>query len=251
MSKAAISHTFKKLITPSRCRECDSYVYFHGYECAECGLGCHKKCLETLAIKCGHKRLPRKMTTFGVDLAQHLTETNTTVPHLVEKCVTEIDGRGTKIKGIYRVSGVKSRVEKLCQAFENGAHLVDLSDQHPNVIANVMKLYLRQLPEPLLTFRLYPEFIRIAKECGSGTGAEGTSRAGEELRDLVGRLPRHHLACLSVLMHHLHRVATQAQLNNMPPSNLGIVFGPHVAKDFGGLGVTQFPGRHSAPNTSH
>lgn len=63
-------------------------------------------------------------------------------------------------QGIYRVSGVKSRVEKLCQAFENGAHLVDLSDQHPNVIANVLKLYLRQLPEPLLTFRLYPEFIR-------------------------------------------------------------------------------------------
>lgn len=38
------------------------------------------------------------MTTFGVDLAQHLTETNTTVPHLVVKCVAEIDGRGTKIK---------------------------------------------------------------------------------------------------------------------------------------------------------
>lgn len=230
MSKAAISHSFKKLITPSRCRECDSYVYFHGYECAECGLGCHKKCLETLAIKCGHKRLPRKMTTFGVDLAQHLTETNTTVPHLVVKCVAEIDGRGTKIKGIYRVSGVKSRVEKLCQAFENGAHLVDLSDQHPNVIANVLKLYLRQLPEPLLTFRLYPEFIRIAKECGAGTGAEGAGRAGEELRELVGRLPRHHLACLASLMHHLHRVAAHSQQNNMPPSNLGIVFGPTLLR---------------------
>ncbi|KAJ8887837.1 hypothetical protein PR048_014055 [Dryococelus australis] len=60
--------------------------------------------------------------------------------------------------GIYRVSGVKSRVEKLCQAFENGADLVDLSDMHPNVVASVLKLYLRQLPEPLLTFRLYPEF---------------------------------------------------------------------------------------------
>ena len=64
----------------------------------QCGLGCHKKCLETLAIKCGHKRLPRRLTTFGVDLAQHLTETNTTVPHLVVKCVAEIDSRGTSIK---------------------------------------------------------------------------------------------------------------------------------------------------------
>ncbi|XP_064120607.1 rho GTPase-activating protein 45-like isoform X6 [Macrobrachium nipponense] len=228
MSKAAVTHAFRKLKTPSRCRECDSYVYFHGYECAECGLGCHKKCLETLAIQCGHKRLPRKMTTFGVDLAQHLTETSTPVPHLVLKCVAEIDNRGTKIKGIYRVSGVKSRVEKLCQAFENGAHLVDLTDQHPNVIANVLKLYLRQLPEPLLTFRLYPEFIRIAKECPPGGGTE--TRTTEELRDLVRRLPRHHLNCLAVLMHHLHRVTTNAHLNNMPSSNLGIVFGPTLLR---------------------
>ncbi|CAL4067534.1 unnamed protein product, partial [Meganyctiphanes norvegica] len=229
MSKAADTHAFRKLKTPSRCRECDSYVYFHGYECGECGLACHKKCLETLAIQCGHKRLPRKMTTFGVDLGQHLSETSTPVPHLVLKCVSEIDARGTKIKGIYRVSGVKSRVEKLCQAFENGAHLVDLTDQHPNVIANVLKLYLRQLPEPLLTFRLYPEFIRIAKECPSNGGPE-SNKAADELRDLVRRLPRHHLQCLAVLMHHLHRVGNNAALNNMPSSNLGIVFGPTLLR---------------------
>nr|XP_027211306.1 rho GTPase-activating protein 29-like [Penaeus vannamei] len=229
MSKAAVTHAFRRLKTPSRCRECDSYVYFHGYECAECMLGCHKKCLETLAIQCGHKRLPRKMTTFGVDLAQHLSETNAPVPHLVLKCIAEIDAHGIKTKGIYRVSGVKSRVEKLCQAFENGAHLVDLTDQHANVIANVLKLYLRQLPEPLLTFRLYPDFIRIAKEAPVTAGTEA-GRTIEELRELVRRLPRHHLNCLTVLMHHLHRVSSFPHLNNMPSSNLGIVFGPTLLR---------------------
>lgn len=64
----------------------------------QCGLTCHKKCLETLAIQCGHKRLPRKMTTFGVDLGQHLTETATLVPHIVCKCIDEIDSRGRLIK---------------------------------------------------------------------------------------------------------------------------------------------------------
>lgn len=58
------------------------------------------------------------------------------------------------------MSGVKSKVEKICQAFENGADLVDLTDIHPNVIANVLKLYLRQLPESLLTSRLYSDFVR-------------------------------------------------------------------------------------------
>ena len=120
MSKAAVTHTFRKLKTPSRCRECDSYVYFQGLECIEvcsmrhlfgihdqinwnewtlqCGLSCHKKCLESLTIQCGHKRLPRKMTTFGVDLSQHLSETRTNVPPIMAKCINEIDARGIHTK---------------------------------------------------------------------------------------------------------------------------------------------------------
>ena len=49
------------------------------------------------------------------------------------------------IQGIYRVNGAKSRVEKLCQAFENGKELVELSDLSPHDISNVLKLYLRQV----------------------------------------------------------------------------------------------------------
>ena len=49
------------------------------------------------------------------------------------------------LKGIYRVNGAKSRVEKLCQAFENGKELVELSDLYPHDISNVLKLYLRQV----------------------------------------------------------------------------------------------------------
>lgn len=48
-------------------------------------------------------------------------------------------------QGIYRVNGAKSRVEKLCQAFENGKDLVELSDLSPHDISNVLKLYLRQV----------------------------------------------------------------------------------------------------------
>ena len=228
MSKAAVTHRFRKLKTPSRCRECDSYVYFQGYDCQDCGLSSHKKCLETLAIQCGHKRLPRKMTTFGVDLTQHLQETSSQVPPLVCKCVHEIETRGLKFKGIYRVSSAKPKVEKLCQTFENGAELVDLTDVHPPVIANVLKLYLRQLPEPLLTCNLYRDFIRIAELCpapgGEATISEDTAVA--ELRELCRRLPRSHLFTLGFLMHHLRRVACEHESNNMPASNLAIVLGP-------------------------
>ena len=49
------------------------------------------------------------------------------------------------LQGIYRVSAVKSKVERLCQSFETDCEEVDLSEHHPNVIANVLKLYLRQV----------------------------------------------------------------------------------------------------------
>lgn len=52
---------------------------------------------------------------------------------------------GSFPQGIYRVNGAKSRVEKLCQAFENGKDLVELSELSPHDISNVLKLYLRQV----------------------------------------------------------------------------------------------------------
>ncbi|NWY34571.1 HMHA1 protein, partial [Pheucticus melanocephalus] len=61
LSKAAQTHRLRKLRAPSKCRECNSYVYFQGAECEECNLACHKKCLETLAIQCGHKKLQGKL----------------------------------------------------------------------------------------------------------------------------------------------------------------------------------------------
>ncbi|XP_035220982.1 rho GTPase-activating protein 45-like isoform X2 [Stegodyphus dumicola] len=232
MSKAAETHTFRRLKTPSRCRECDSYVYFHGFECLECGLASHKKCLESLAIQCGRKRLPRKMTTFGVDLTTHANESGEEIPYIVNKCIAEVEDKGFCLKGIYRVSGVKSKVEKLCQSFENGAELVDLDGVHPNVVSNVLKLYLRQLPEPLLTYRLYPDFIKVAKDYPAQKSDDNLATVGavEDLRKLVQRLPPVHLSTLACLMHHLQKVSQHSDHNNMPPSNLGIVFGPTLLR---------------------
>lgn len=55
-------------------------------------------------------------------------------------------------QGIYRVNGVKTRVEKLCQAFENGKELVELSQCSPHDISNVLKLYLRQVRQGMHSY---------------------------------------------------------------------------------------------------
>ncbi|XP_028283061.1 rho GTPase-activating protein 29-like isoform X2 [Parambassis ranga] len=247
MSKAAQTHKLRKLRAPSKCRECDSLVVFHGAECEECSLACHKKCLETLAIQCGHKKLQGRLHLFGIDFAQASKNNSDGIPFIIKKCTSEIESRALNIKGIYRVNGAKSRVEKLCQAFENGKDLVELSDLSPHDISNVLKLYLRQLPEPLILYRFYNDFIGLAKECQrviveevdkpQGTQAgekDGPSiqlnRVIFKIRDLLRQLPSANYRTLRYLIAHLNRVTEQAEENKMTASNLGIIFGPTLVK---------------------
>ncbi|XP_073704661.1 rho GTPase-activating protein 29 isoform X2 [Garra rufa] len=245
MSKAAQTHKLRKLRAPSKCRECDSLVVFHGAECEECSLACHKKCLETLAIQCGHKKLQGRLHLFGIDFAQAAKNSPDGIPFIIKKCTSEIESRALNIKGIYRVNGAKSRVEKLCQAFENGKDLVELSDLHPHDISNVLKLYLRQLPEPLILYRYYNDIIGLAKETQNMEETDTTKEKspGEQLclsielkrvifkiRDLLRQLPAAHYKTLQFLITHLHRVSEQAEENKMTASNLGIIFGPTLIK---------------------
>ncbi|XP_045919894.1 rho GTPase-activating protein 29 isoform X1 [Micropterus dolomieu] len=250
MSKAAQTHKLRKLRAPSKCRECDSLVVFHGAECEECSLACHKKCLETLAIQCGHKKLQGKLHLFGIDFTQAAKNSQDGIPFIIRKCTSEIENRALNIKGIYRVNGAKSRVEKLCQAFENGKHLVELSELYPHDISNVLKLYLRQLPEPLILFRYYNDFIGLAKESQRIIVEElealrlsptpvapapvqvsvELNRVLFKIKDLLRQLPPAHYKTLQFLIEHLHRVTEQSEENKMTASNLGIIFGPTLIK---------------------
>uniref|UniRef100_A0A452ER18 Rho GTPase activating protein 45 n=1 Tax=Capra hircus TaxID=9925 RepID=A0A452ER18_CAPHI len=245
LSKAARTHRLRKLRTPAKCRECNSYVYFQGAECEECCLACHKKCLETLAIQCGHKKLQGHLQLFGQDFSHAARSTPDGVPFIIKKCIFEIEQRALRTKGIYRVNGVKTRVEKLCQAFENGKELVELSQASPHDISNVLKLYLRQLPEPLISFRLYHELVGMAKdslkaEAEAKAASRGRPDATESeaaamamagrLRELLRDLPRENWATLRYLMRHLRRIVEVEQDNKMTPGNLGIVFGPTLLR---------------------
>uniref|UniRef100_A0A673CI91 Rho GTPase-activating protein 29 n=1 Tax=Sphaeramia orbicularis TaxID=375764 RepID=A0A673CI91_9TELE len=235
MSKAAQTHKLRKLRAPSKCRECDGLVVFHGAECEECSLACHKKCLETLAIQCGHKKLQGRLHLFGIDFTQAAKNSQDGIPFIIRKCTSEIENRALNIKGIYRVNGAKSRVEKLCQAFENGKDLVELSELYPHDISNVLKLYLRQLPEPLILFRYYNDFIGLAKESQSVIVEElevsvELNRVLFKIKDLLRHLPPTHYKTLQFLIEHLHRVSEQAEENKMTASNLGIIFGPTLIK---------------------
>uniref|UniRef100_A0A674NME0 Rho GTPase-activating protein 10 n=1 Tax=Takifugu rubripes TaxID=31033 RepID=A0A674NME0_TAKRU len=133
---------------------------------------------------------------------------------------------GINDQGLYRVVGVSSKVQKLLNLMIGKANEVDLSasdDWDIKTITSSLKLYLRSLPEPLMTYGLYKEFISPAK------GESPDSRI-QAVHCLVHKLPERNRQVLGLLMKHLANVAAHSKNNLMTVANLGVVFGPTLMR---------------------
>lgn len=99
---------------------------------------------------------------FGIELTTLLSAHNANLPFVVTKCVAEVEARGLTIEGIYRLSGFAEEVDAIKLAFDKDGEKADLSqEKYPNinVITGALKLYLRLLPIPLITFLVHPLLI--------------------------------------------------------------------------------------------
>uniref|UniRef100_A0A8C0K1B6 BCR activator of RhoGEF and GTPase n=1 Tax=Canis lupus dingo TaxID=286419 RepID=A0A8C0K1B6_CANLU len=118
------------------------------------------------------KRMPSRKQTgvFGVKIAVVTKRERSKVPYIVRQCVEEIERRGMEEVGIYRVSGVATDIQALKAAFDvnNKDVSVMMSEMDVNAIAGTLKLYFRELPEPLFTDEFYPNFAE-------GIGEQGRS----------------------------------------------------------------------------
>ncbi|XP_058023472.1 GEM-interacting protein isoform X3 [Ahaetulla prasina] len=228
LSSAAQTHRLRKLRGPSKCRECENFMV-NGIECEECLLTCHKKCLETLLINCGHQKLPARASLFGIDFSDVPRDFPEEVPFIVMKCTSEIEARALGVQGIYRISGAKARMERLCQAFENGRRLVELSEHSPHDITGVLKHFLKELSSPVLPFKLYEDFMAFSRNLQK-SGDNSETDPIKTTKDLLSKLPATNYNTIRHLIAHLYRVAERYQENKMSPNNLGIIFGPTLIR---------------------
>lgn len=145
----------------------------------------------------------------------------------VKKSISAIESRGINDQGLYRVVGVSSKVQKLLSIMiDEKSNEVDLSgseDWDVKTITSALKLYLRSLPEPLMTYGLYKDFISPAK----GDSPETRIQA---IHCLVHKLPERNRQVLGLLMKHLANVAAHSPQNLMTVANLGVVFGPTLMR---------------------
>ncbi|XP_061461217.1 active breakpoint cluster region-related protein isoform X2 [Rhineura floridana] len=173
------------------------------------------------------KRTPSKKQTgvFGVKISVVTKRERSKVPYIVRQCVEEVEKRGIDEVGIYRISGVATDIQALKAAFDSNSKdiLMMLSDMDINAIAGTLKLYFRELPEPLLTDRLYPAFME-------GIALSDPSAKENCMMHLLRSLPDPNLITFLFLLEHLKRVAEKEPINKMSLHNLATVFGPTLLR---------------------
>ncbi|XP_017315131.1 active breakpoint cluster region-related protein isoform X1 [Ictalurus punctatus] len=173
------------------------------------------------------KRTPSKKQSgvFGVKISVVTKRERSKVPYIVRQCIEEVEKRGIDEVGIYRISGVATDIQALKAAFDSNTKdiLMMLSDMDINAIAGTLKLYFRELPEPLLTDRLYPAFME-------GIALSDPAAKENCMMHLLRSLPDPNLITFLTLLEHLKRVAEKEPVNKMSLHNLGTVFGPTLLR---------------------
>ncbi|KAF9807083.1 hypothetical protein IEO21_08394 [Rhodonia placenta] len=176
-------------------------VYYYNYNVGEC-----------------------KDLIFGVTLVDYATARNLPegeVPKIVRISIREIERRGLDAEGIYRVSGRHAAVQDLQHKIERNEAAFGFNPAVDDVyaIASLLKMYLRELPEPLFKFSLHDR-IQHSEDLD-----EHRKNDFQVLRGKIRRLPPIHQAILKMTVEHLAHVAAHHERNKMDAKNLAIVFG--------------------------
>ncbi|XP_065666554.1 rho GTPase-activating protein 15 isoform X2 [Hydra vulgaris] len=158
---------------------------------------------------------------FGCPIAKICEREDTLVPKLVVQLINEVEKRGLDVDGIYRVSGNLSMIQKLRVMVDHG-EAIDYQQHQWNdihLLTGALKLYFRELPEPLIPFNMFEKFITVTKSPFKG---EKTSM----IKKLILEMPKENAETLHLLIIHLKKVMKHSATNRMQSQNLSIIFGP-------------------------
>ncbi|KAJ6220970.1 hypothetical protein RDWZM_006782 [Blomia tropicalis] len=206
------------------CEVCSSFMWLMDkiWVCRRCKLTCHKKCAEKVNHTCrDNSKSPNKLI-FGSPLTKLISD-ECRIPWVVEQLITKIELKGLYTEGIYRKSGTSSKINELKQRFDEEIPDLDLDQYSIHVLAATLKLFFREMPEPLMTYELYDDFLWAT------TISDPTERV-QIILNHISKLPRANYDLLERLTFHLARVAQQESANRMNANSLAIVFAPCVLR---------------------
>ncbi|KAK1905378.1 Rho GTPase-activating protein 22 [Dissostichus eleginoides] len=170
----------------------------------------------------------------GGVFGQHLEETmlyeaqcgaQRPVPLLVEQCACFIREHGLKEEGLFRAPGQTNHVRELQDAFDRGEKPVFDSTTDVHTVASLLKLYIRELPEPIIPFPKYTQFLSCAQILTKDK-AMGIIELGKQVKSL----PQVNYNLLTYICKFLDEVQSHSNENKMSVQNLATVFGPNILR---------------------
>ncbi|NWU69897.1 RHG17 protein, partial [Pterocles burchelli] len=180
---------------------------------------------------------------FGTPLEEHLKRSGREIAVPIEACVMMLLETGMREEGLFRIAAGASKLKKLKAALDCSTSQLDEFYSDPHAVAGALKSYLRELPEPLMTYSLYEEWTQAAN-------IQDQDKKLQELWRICNRLPKHYHANFRYfllfnyfflfcryLIKFLAKLAQNSDVNKMTPSNIAIVLGPNLlwAKNEGSL----------------
>ncbi|XP_032407305.1 rho GTPase-activating protein 12b isoform X2 [Xiphophorus hellerii] len=166
-----------------------------------------------------------KDQVFGCSLSSLCQRENTSVPNFVEMCIDHVENTGLSVDGLYRVSGNLAVIQKLRFAV-NHDEKVDLNDskwEDIHVTTGALKMFFRELPEPLFTYGSFNDFVNAIK-------CSDYKQRVNSVKDLIKKLPKPNHDTMQALFRHLRRVIEHGEANRMTTQSVAIVFGPTLLR---------------------
>ncbi|NWI77333.1 RHG25 protein, partial [Dryoscopus gambensis] len=147
------------------------------------------------------------------------------VPILVQKSAEFIREHGVSEEGIFRLPGQDNLVRQLRDAFDAGERPSFDRDTDVHTVASLFKLYLRELPEPVVPWLQYEDFLL----CGQALEADET-KGHQELLKQLSLLPRDNYNLLSYICRFLYEIQLNSSVNKMSVDNLATVIGVNLIR---------------------
>uniref|UniRef100_A0A7N8WNL5 Rho GTPase activating protein 12 n=1 Tax=Mastacembelus armatus TaxID=205130 RepID=A0A7N8WNL5_9TELE len=166
-----------------------------------------------------------KDQVFGCSLSSLCQRENGTVPNFVKMCIDHVENSGLCVDGLYRVSGNLAVIQKLRFAVNHDekVNLADAKWEDIHVTTGALKMYFRELPEPLFTYARFHDFVNAIK-------ISAHTQRVDSIKDLVRQLPKPNHDTMQALFKHLRKVTDHGEENRMNTQSVAIVFGPTLLR---------------------
>ncbi|KAI1320971.1 hypothetical protein EDD11_009294 [Mortierella claussenii] len=160
------------------------------------------------------------------------------LPVFIQECILNLTEHGLYVEGLFRRSPSSVMLKQVRAAYDRG-NPVNLAEYDIHISAVLLKVFLREMPEPLFPVSLFSRLRegRIRSSSGDSKGDDNSSNHYQSMttiefirKEVVGSLTQNHLVLMMEVFRLLKMVADRHESNKMNSHNLAVVITPNLVR---------------------